>query len=229
MKLTLVEKRNEFSDVITFIFKPDTPFSFKAGQFLHYHLPHSNPDNRGNDRFFTIAAAPYEGVARITTRFASEKGSSFKNALHELKVGDVIEAEGPEGEFTVVEDPSKSYIFIAGGIGITPFRSILLESAHESEPINVILLYANHDQNVLFKDELENLTKTNPNFKIVYVFSPLHIDSDKIRKTVPDLYLPVFYVSGPEPMVNGMVDILKKMNIPGDHIKKDWFPGYKHI
>jgi len=228
MKLTLVEKRNEFPDVITFIFKPDQILNFKAGQFLHYKLPHLSPDDRGIDRYFTIAAAPYEEVARITTRFTNERGSSFKGVLHNLKVGDIIEAEGPLGEFTV-EDPSKNYVFIAGGIGITPFRAILLQLRHENKPINMILLYANRDQNIVFKDELESLIKNNPNFKIIYIFSPEHVDEKKIKETVPNLSDPIFYVSGPEPMVNNMVEILKKMNIQTDHIKKDWFPGYKEI
>ena len=226
--LTLIKKYNEFPDVVTFIFKSNIPFTFNAGQFLHYTLPHPNPDDRGIHRYFTIAAAPFEEVARITTRFTTIKGSTFKNALHELKVRDILEADGPEGEF-VIKDESKSYVFIAGGIGITPFRSILLELAHKNSPINVTLLYANHDQNIVFKEELENLTKTNPNFKIHYVFSPQRIDEAKIREFVPDLNTPYFYVSGPEPMVNGIIDILKQMEINQDHIKKDWFPGYKEI
>lgn len=224
MKLVLVDKQNNFDDVTSFFFKPEKEIAFKAGQFMHYNLPHTNPDDRGIERYFTIAAAPYENIIRITTRF-SENGSSFKAALRKLNVEDAIEADGPEGEF-VVDDPNESMVFIAGGIGITPFRSILLDLEHKNLPFKVTLLYANHDQNIVFKDELENIAKANPNFKIVYVFSPEHVDEKKIREAVADLQTQHFYVSGPEPMVNAIVGTLSAMNISADHIKKDWFPGY---
>lgn len=130
MLLTLVEKIKEAEGVISFVFKPEMPFSWKPGQFLHYTLPHRKSDERGFERFFTIASAPYEQVVYITTRLAKEKGSSFKKALSSLKPGETIEAVGPDGNF-VVDDPTEELIFIAGGIGVTPFRAILLDFEHK--------------------------------------------------------------------------------------------------
>lgn len=229
MKFTLIEKKQVFPDVTTFVFKPKEKINFVPGQFMHYFLPHPDADDRGTDRYFTIAAPTYEGVIKITTRFAGDEGSSFKRALFEMVVGETIEAEGPEGEFTLDHDPEREYVFIAGGIGITPFRSIILDMDHFGKPMNLTLLYANHDKNIVFKDELEAVTKRNPNFKIVYIMSPEHIDENNIKKYVPDLSKPVFYVSGPEPMVDATVDVLKKLNIESNKIKKDFFPGYKKI
>src|SRR5580698_4308587 len=127
MKLKLAAKKTESAGVVSFIFKPEEPLMWKAGQFLHYVLNHAPTDDRGSDRWFTIASAPYERHVMITTRLAAKKGSTFKHNLKSLKLGDAIEFSDLDGDFTV-DDPRKHYIFIAGGICITPFRSILKQS-----------------------------------------------------------------------------------------------------
>jgi len=225
MKLKLTEKRQETPDVITFIFEPLEPLEWKPGQYLHYVLHHEPTDDRGSDRWFTNAAAPFENHVRITTRHTTDKGSSFKKKLFSLVEGKKIEMSVVEGDF-VVEDPDQEYVFIAGGIGITPFRSILTQLDHDKKPINVTLLYSNRDQNIVYKEELEEIAKNNPNFKIHYVFSPEHIDEEKIKSVIPDVQKPLFYISGPEPMVDALGEALKKLGIPEDHLKQDWFPGY---
>ncbi len=244
MKLKLKNTKQESSDVTSFIFEPEGELNFKPGQFLHYTLHHEPTDNRGSDRWFTVSSAPFEKTAKITTRFAKEKGSTFKEALKNLKVGDEIEAEGPEGDFTV--DPSTlrraqgrtelnqsatssgpgGMVFIAGGIGITPFRSIILQLHHDNQPINVNLLYGNRNQEIVFKDEFEGIQKSHPEFKIHYIISPERIDEATIQRLVSNLQTPIFYVSGPEPMVEALGETLKKMGVTEDHIKQDWFPGY---
>lgn len=225
MKLKLIQKKTESPDVKSFIFKPSESIIWKAGQFFHYVLHHEPTDNRGSDRWFTISSAPFEKNIMITTRFTPNKGSSFKKKLESLKIGESIEISDLDGDFTI-DNPAKEYVFIAGGIGITPFRSILKELYHDKKPINVILLYSNRDKNITYKKELESITKNNPHFKIHYIFSPEHIDEKKIKELIPNLQKPLFYVSGPEPMVESIGNLLKAMNIPGDHIKQDWFPGY---
>ena len=225
MKLKLIEKRQETPDVTSFIFTPSEPLVWKAGQFLHHVLHHEPTDERGSDRWFTNSAAPFENHVRITTRQTTDKGSSFKKKLFSLVVGKSIEISLVDGDFTL-DDPSQEHVFIAGGIGITPFRSILTQLNHEKKQINVTLLYSNRDQNIVYKDELEAIAATNPNFKIHYIFSPEHIDENKIRELIPDLQKPIFYVSGPEPMVDALGETLKKMGITDGHLKQDWFPGY---
>ena len=122
MKLKLIEKRNETKDIITFIFEPEKKFKWRAGQYLILSTDHKNPDNRGKMRFFTISSAPFENNPSITTRINKINSSSFKKALTALKIGSVINAKGPDGDF-VIKNINKKYIFIAKGVGITPFIS----------------------------------------------------------------------------------------------------------
>jgi len=225
MKLKLTEKKQETPDVTSFIFTPTEPVVWKAGQFVHYVLHHEPTDDRGSDRWFTNAAAPFEDQIKITTRIAYEKGSSFKTKLSSMAIGKNIEMSLVGGDF-VLDDPSREYVFIAGGIGITPFRSILKELDHEKKPINVTLLYSNRDQDVVYKEELEDIATRNHNFHIHYIFSPEHIDADKIKALIPNIQKPLFYVSGPEPMVESLGNMLKDMGVAEDHLKQDWFPGY---
>ena len=109
------------------------------------------PDDRGVERFFSIASAPHEKHVMVTTRFAP-KSSSFKKALRNLRPGDAIEAHDLEGDF-VVDDAEKTFVFIAGGIGITPFRAILLDLDYNKKPLNVQLLYANRDNDFPYRKE----------------------------------------------------------------------------
>lgn len=226
MKLKLESTKEEIPGVFSFWFIPEEKVSWKAGQFFHYILHHEPTDERGSDRWFTIASAPYEEKIMLTTRFDGEKMSTFKKALKELKVGDEIEATDLEGDFTV-EDAQKQMVFIAGGIGVTPFRSIIKELDHEGKPINVTLLYANRSEdNIAYKDEFESIAKTHPEFKIHYVISPERIDVAKIKELVPDYKERIVYVSGPEPMVEELGNALKESGLKEDHLKQDWFPGY---
>lgn len=225
MKLKLINRVKLISDVESFIFESESPISWQAGQFLHYTLHHEPTDERGSDRWFTISSAPFEGNPTITTRF-SEKSSSFKTALQNLKIGDELEAEGPEGDFTV-EDPNQTMVFIAGGIGITPFHSILKQLDHDEKALNIQLIYGNKSEDhIPFKSELEDLKEKHSEFKINYVIDPKHIDQSTIQSLVFNLQLPIFYVSGPEPMVEALGETLKGMGIPESKIKQDFFPNY---
>lgn len=227
MKLTLISRKEETRDVASFIFRPDADLSWEAGQFLHYTLPHPDADDRKTERYFTIGSASHEGHVMITTRFAGDdKSSTFKKALFKMNIGDSIDADGLEGDFIFLE-PEKTHVFIAGGIGITPFRAILNDIDHKSLPLNVTLLYANKEKdNVVFKDELEALAARHANFKIHYFFDPERIDEAAIKKIVPDLAKPLFYVSGPEIMVEAFEKSLPPMGIPEENTKRDYFPGY---
>ncbi|MBI3485474.1 FAD-dependent oxidoreductase [Candidatus Daviesbacteria bacterium] len=243
MKLTLVNKKPEVANVESFLFKPEIDLTWQAGQFFRYHLEDLNPDTRKTNRYFTIASAPFEKLIMITTRFVPGDGSTFKKDLLNLKIGDSLEASGPSGDF-VVEDPSeqssssnKNFIFIAGGIGITPFRSIILDLNHNQKPINIKLLYANRTPDFIFKSELESVQKKHPEFKIEYYVDPLRIDEKAIQLAINNYKqslpfarakrnLPMIYVSGPEPMVEAFGETLTKMGVAKNQIKQDFFPGY---
>lgn len=224
MRLNLKERKQEVAGVESLIFEPQEKLEWKAGQFLHYVLHHEPTDNRGSDRWFTVASAPHEKHVMITTRFTEEQGSSFKEALKQLKVGETIEISDIDGDFTM-GDASQEYVFIAGGIGITPFRSILTEADHAGEKPHVTLLYANRDENIVYKQELEAIASRNPNLQIHYFVSE-RIDEAALRKLVPDLSKPIFYVSGPEPMTESFGKLLREMGVDAANLKQDWFPGY---
>jgi ferredoxin-NADP reductase len=195
---------------------------------MHYVLPHPDADDRGTERWFTNSAAPSENHIMISTRIDTEHGSSFKRALQALKPGDEVEADGPEGDFTV-EDESKNYVFVAGGIGITPFRSILTEAHAQNKQLHVHLIYANRDQNIPFDDELKQLAADNPNLTIEYFTAPQTVTSEIIKQRADSLENSMVYLSGPEPMVKSLGAELEQLGLDKARIKLDDFPGYAGI
>jgi len=228
VKLKFIEKKKEAGDAVLHIFEPQEPLTWIAGQFLIYFLPHEDPDIRGRQRFFTISSAPFEKHVMLTTRIFAENRSSFKKALESLKPGDLVDVKGPDGDF-IVEDPNKNFVFIAGGIGITPYHSIIKQLDFEQQPLNIELLYANKTDEFVFKEELEKIVNEHPSFKIRYVTSPQHVDKNFIEQNIKDIPEKMFYVSGPEPMVESLYEMLKAMGIKEENIKTDYFPGYDPI
>ena len=225
MKLILVAKRAETGDVVSFLFRSDTLLSWQAGQFLHYTLPHPEADDRGITRYFTIASAPFEGHVMLTTRFASERSSSFKRALRELPVGAAIEVGEPDGDF-VLGDPGDEHVLIAGGIGVTPFRAILLDLDHRELPINATVLYANRTPEFVYKAEMARLAGRHPRLMVRYLVSPARVTEASIRGVAADLAKPTFHVSGPEPFVEALGGMLSGLGVPDAHVKRDYFRGY---
>lgn len=226
MKLQFVGAQPVTGDVVTFIFKPEQPISWRPGQYFHYQLPHDAADDRGTERWFTNSAAPSEGHIAISTRIDPEHGSSFKKALKALKPGDTIEADGPEGDF-VIEDEQRNYIFVAGGIGITPFRSILKEAYAQDKQLHVTLLYANRNADIPFQEELEQFALTNPNLRIKYIVQPERIDLNLLKQYIAEVENPFVYISGPEPMVKAFAEQLQGSGFPEESVKLDDFPGYE--
>lgn len=227
MKFVFTGSEKVTSDVTSFMFKSEQSVSWTPGQYFHYSFPHQNEDDRGHERWFTNSAAPFENKIMISTRIASDHGSSFKHALLNLKPGDSLEADGPKGSF-VIEDPSRNYVFVAGGIGITPFRSILAEADHNNQKLNISLLYANRKGEIPFKEELDKFAASNPNLKIDYVDEPRRLDGEIIKKAIDAIDNPLVYISGPKPMVNDLAEQLKALGVSEDVIVLDTFPGYEN-
>ena len=220
MKLMLVKKIKEAKDINTYIFKPDSDFKWIAGQYLIYSLTHENQDNRGKMRFFTISSSPFQKYPSITTKIDKISGSSFKKALDLLKIEDEIDVKGPDGDF-IVSNFKKSYVFIAGGIGITPFRSILGQLNHKNLDLDIILLYSGKNNSIIFKKELETLKLK----KLKIKYSKKRINKTGIEK-IKDFKKRVFYVSGPDAMVDDVEKMLLKLNVKKENIKSDYFSGY---
>ena len=233
MQLTLTARHREGEGCESFQFQPEHPLAVEAGQYLRYTLDHPESDNRGVNRFFTIASAPSEGFVMLATRF-STPGSSFKRALRKLEVGAVIEAAGPYGRFTYA-DREMPAVFVAGGIGITPFRSILLDLASRPHEANMTLLYANRTPEIPFRHLFDDLAVKHPRLTIAYTVgqpnpewhgSVGRIDEAFFREYAPLSSMPAFYVSGPKAMVEAMEGTLHSIGVADENIKKDYFPGY---
>jgi glycine betaine catabolism B len=224
---TLLNKVSRTSDIISFYFRPQAQVIWEAGQYMQFTLPHDNPDDRGISRFFTISSAPFEENIMITTRFAGDASSTFKKALLKMEIGQNISALMPQGEF-IVKDYSKSYVFIAGGIGITPFRSILLDLDFNNQLGNmeIFLIYSNRSNDIVFKEEFDNLSLKNPVLKLRYVISPEICNAELIEKTISGFQGKLYYISGPINMVRAIGDALGNAGIEEDKVKKDFFPGY---
>jgi ferredoxin-NADP reductase len=233
MQLTLTARHREGEGCESFQFQPERPLAFEAGQYLRYTLDHPEPDNRGVNRFFTIASAPSEGFVMLTTRL-STPGSSFKRALSRLEVGANIGASGPYGRFTYTDRETPA-VFVAGGIGITPFRSILMDLASRPSDADMTLLYANSTPEIPFRHLFDDLASKQPRLTIVYTVSqpdsewhgPVgRIDEAFIREHVPLASMPAFYVSGPKAMVEAIEGALHTVGVADEKIKQDYFPGY---
>jgi ferredoxin-NADP reductase len=225
MKFKLLEVKKEISDVWSFVFKPDNFLVWKPGQYLRYHIDDPSADERGENRFFTISTAPFEKYPQITTRIAP-LSSSFKKKLFDLNIGQEITAFGPNGNF-LLDDPKQKSVMIAGGIGITPFRSILVDLHYQKLPINITLLYANKTNEIVFQEELEKIATQNQEFKIQYFIGENRLTDSSIQSLSFDLKSTIFYISGPEMMMKSFVQILENLGVPPENIRHDFFPGYE--
>jgi len=227
MRLQLTNTTDREGDVKEFAFQAPQGFTWVAGQYMHYVLTH-DADDRGIERWFTISSAPSENEIRITTRINHEHSSSFKEKLQALRPGDEIEADGPEGDF-VIQDPTRNYLFVAGGIGITPIRSMLVEAKAQGVQLNATLLYANRNEAIPFRDELDSLQMQNPSLKVEYIVSPDQLDAAKILETAATIDNPLIYISGPKPMVKSLKQQLLDAGVEKQNLKTDNFPGYEGI
>lgn len=219
MILTFQKKFTEAGNAVSFIFEPQQPVEWQAGQYMTLTLPDMPPVN--NERTFTISSAPYEKHLQVTTRITE---SAFKQRLNQLQPGDEVEADQFGGDF-VWQDRSEQMVFVAGGIGITPFHSILLERHHANKPLNVTLLYSNRDDSIPFKAVFDKLSKEHPEFHIHYVIGE-QLDFSKMHELVPGIQDSYVYLSGPEPMVDALEEMLTKNGMNKKQLKQDWFPGY---
>jgi len=233
--LTLKSIEKIGTETYEFIFASDRRFSFLPGQYLEWTLGHHFPDDRGNRRYFTIASSPTEKDIRLGVKFYSPE-SSFKRALGAMKEGDAISASQLAGEFVLPEDAGKKLVFIAGGIGITPFRSMIQYLIDKKEKRSVALLYSNRNvEDIVYKDVFDRAQNelgiktvyfaTGENTPIPGVYTE-SLSQNVIVQEIPDYLERTFYISGPRAMVLAFKKTLRDMNIPNKRIKVDFFPGF---
>jgi ferredoxin-NADP reductase/Na+-translocating ferredoxin:NAD+ oxidoreductase RnfD subunit len=234
-KLTLDSTIGETEDTMSFRFKKPKDFQYAPGQFMVWSLPHRHPDLRGTRRWFTLSSSPTESELMITMRF-SDESSSFKQAIRRMEPGDHMTANGPGGEFTLPEDPDQPLIWLAGGIGITPFRSMAKHLYDTGETRDITLFYGNPSvESIVFKDLFDSVAPTI-GLKPVYALTDQTpegdqyesgiIDADMIKRHAPSYAQAMFFLSGPQPMVESMETMLRGLGIKRDRITTDYFPGY---
>lgn len=207
-----------------------------AGQFLFFVIDHDKPDERGVRRHFTLASSPTEGELFFSTKFA-ESSSSYKQALKTLPAGTSVPITGPGGEFILPQDPTQPVVFLGGGIGITPFRSMMKYILDQKLPTPVTLLYANRTAgDIVYRQEFDDWDQKNPNFEIHYTVE--HPDegwqgdtgrltTELVRKYVQNPASPIYYICGPGPMVESYSNLLTGiLGVSLDKIRTENFSGY---
>ncbi len=233
----LIETKEIAERTKAFYFEKPRDFTFKAGQFLELTLP--NPpetDEKGNSRFFSIASAPFEKYLVIASRM---RETAFKRVLGSAQMGYEIEMKGPFGSFVLDEGGAKPVIMLAGGIGITPFRSIILQTHHENIARPLFLFYSNRGpEDAPFLDELTELGKHFPGYQCIATMTEPekseiewhgetgYISEEMIKRYIGDVAKPVYYTAGPSEMVAAMRELLEKMGINGSSIHSEDFLGY---
>lgn len=225
------EKIPREQNAVSLIFTPPDEFKWNPGQALDIKLEHENMDERGDERSFSISSAPAELDVMITTRDFGEYASSFKKAFFNLKEGDTVEASTPfftNGNFEA-ENPALDYIFLVGGIGVTPLRSIVKEYELTNKQLKGTTLYANRDDQYIFGEELDEVSKKFARFSV----QPYH--TRRIDEyTLEDLHMRypngVFEVSGPPVFIDDLIAMLEDVGIPERNIRYSSFKdGYTEI
>ncbi len=221
--LMIFEEKKEIAPgIYEFIFRPQRKFAFSPGQYLEWTLPH-HADKRGVRRFFSIASSPTEDRVRLGIKIG-ENASTYKRVLSILNPGDKIFAGDLAGDFILPKDKAQKLAFIAGGIGITPFRSMVKYLVDQKEQRDIVLFYScSKESDFVFNDIFEAASR-EIGLKLVCITDRLNID--QIKKEIPDYKERKFYMSGPNSMVDNYKKLLKKLGIHPHKIITDYFPGY---
>jgi ferredoxin-NADP reductase len=222
---------------MAFYFEKPEGFVYKAGQFADYTLINpAETDAEGNIRGFSLASAPYEDYLMFATRM---RDTAFKRVLKTIEPGTELTLDGPYGSFTLHNNASIPAVFLTGGIGVTPARSIVLQAAHDKLPHKIFLFDSNNrPEEAAFLDELTEVQKENPNYTFVGTMTHMeksnrswqgeigHINREMLAKYIDDLTSPVYYIVGPAAMVDSLQNVLNVAGVNTDNIRTEEFTGY---
>jgi ferredoxin-NADP reductase len=220
---------------MTFYFDKPQGFEFEAGQYIDLTLinpPHTDPD--GNIRSFSLASAPADEHLQIVTRI---RDTAFKRSLQQLPIHTEVEFDGPFGSFTLHANRLKPAIFLAGGIGIAPFCSMIRHAAKSSET-HLYLFYSNHcPDSAAFLESLQELEKRMLNFRFIPTMTATErpyqswsgetgsISKEMLSKYLPRLQRAICYVAGSPQFVNAMLKMLRFTGV-GEEVRCEQFVGY---
>jgi len=233
--IKLLKKKVTARNTMAFYWEKPAGFEFIAGQFCEITL--INPpitDEAGNTRAFSFVSTPFDKNLVTATRI---RNTAFKQNLHDLPIGTEIKLTGPYGDYKLHKNFDKPAVFIIGGIGITPVRSIIAMATHDKLPHKITLIYSNRTSaDAPFLSDFEDFAKNNPNFTFVPVYTRLdnaepdgenrHINAEMLRKHINDILKPIYYLSGPSEMVKAMRQLLVEIGADEDNIRTEEFDGY---
>ncbi len=225
LKLLLTEKTKLSDTTSAFTFKLPYKVHYLPGQYMEWTLPHAKADMRGIRRFFTIASSPTEeGIVSLGVK-SYNPSSTFKRKLFSLIQGDTVWAASPAGDFILPESASKKLVFIAGGIGITPFRSMVKYLVDRKEKRDIVLFHVAAGKEFVYKELLKEAEKVGVKTVQVNLSADEKLTPDVLKDEVPDFKNRTFYISGSNVMVHSHKDLLKKLGINNSKIITDYFPG----
>jgi ferredoxin-NADP reductase len=234
MLATVAEKREVAKGTLFVLFAVADYPEYRPGAYFWVELPdRGHVDEKGLRRHISLATSPTErGVVGLATRL---RDSAFKQTLAELELGDEVQVEEPKGSFLLPEDTDADYVFVAGGIGITVFRSMLRFIADEQLPYRITLVYSNRDrESAAFLDELEELERRIDGLRVVLTMTDeegwegetRHLDAAVLAELLGGLDGKTFLVAGPPQMAEAVADSLKGSGLPEERVLADKFSGY---
>ena len=236
-KVELKSRQEIMAGTMAFHFEKLEGFGYKAGQFADYTLSApAETDAEGNTRGFSLASTPCEDDLMLATRM---RDTAFKRDLKAMELGTELTLDAHYGSFTLHNNASIPAVFLTGGIGVTPVRSILLQAIHDEVPHWLLVFDSNRrPEDAAFLDELREPRKKNPNYTFVGTMTEMAksswewhgetgvITRAMLLKYIGDLTLPIYYIAGPPPMVTAMRKTLSQSGVNDDNIRTEEFSGY---
>lgn len=223
LTLSKIEKLSPSTNA--FIFNKPAGFNYSAGQYMEWTLPHKGSDTRGVRRFFTLASSPTEDNLALGIK-KYNPSSTFKNALFEMKIGDTIYANQLKGDFVLPSDSTQKLVFLAGGIGVTPFRSMVKYLIDKQEKRDIVFIHScSSADEFTYKDIFDKAAEIGLKTVCVDSSKGQHVTDELIKSQVPDYAIRTYYISGSNGMVHGVKKTLNNLGIKPTSIKTDYFAG----
>ncbi len=234
--LRIKERTRIARDTYEFVFQAPAKFQFKPGQYMEWTMAHPHTDARGNRRYFTLASSPTEHNIRLAVKFYPSP-SSFKKAMLAASRDTVMVASQVAGDFVLPADPRQPVVLIAGGIGVTPFRSMIKYLLDKGQKRPITLFYASKTvDDFVYRDVFDRAQRElgirtvysvtdNADLPANWTGKVGRITPDLIRTTVPDFRNSIFYVSGPRGMVDSFKRVIRDLGVPGLDVRTDYFAG----